>query len=166
MKIILCGVLAIFFMACGHNEQPADKGPAAKDAAAGDPAPRSQYILGEVTEGKLGATADLPAVLKPLEMVDIYPKVNGFIREIPVDRGSEVRKGQVLVRLEAPEIEQQFYSAKAKYLQVYAMYLASKDDYDRLQVVNRVPGTVSAHDLELARAKMIADSASAQGEPR
>jgi membrane fusion protein (multidrug efflux system) len=164
IKIMLCGMLTIFFMACGHDEQPADKGPAAKDGAAGDPALRSQYVFGEVTEGKLGATADLPAVLKPFEMVDIYPKVNGFIREIPVDRGSEVRKGQLLVRLEAPEIEQQYYSARAKYLQVYALYLASKDDYDRLQVANRMPGTVSAHDLELARAKMMADSASAQGE--
>ncbi len=164
MKIILCAMLAIFFMACGHDDPPADKGPAAKDVAASDPAPGSQYVLGEVTEGKLGATADLPAVLKPFEMVDIYPKVNGFIREIPVDRGSEVRKGQLLVRLEAPEIEQQYYSARAKYLQVYALYLASKDDDDRLQVANRMPGTVSAHDLELARAKMMADSASAQGE--
>ncbi len=170
MKIILCGLIAVFFMACGHDDKtPGDRDPAGrdqagKDSAAGDPAPKSSYILGEVTEGKLGATADLPAVLKPFEMVDIYPRVNGFVSEIPVDRGSEVRKGQLLVRLEAPEIEQQYYSAKAKYLQVYALYLASKDDYERLTVANRMPGTVSAHDLELARAKMMADSASAQGE--
>jgi len=96
--------------------------------------------------------------------VDVYPKVNGFIKEIPVDRGSQVKKGQLLVRLEAPEIEQQYYSARAKYLQVYALYLASKDDFDRLVVADKMPGTVSAHDLELARAKMIADSAMAQGE--
>jgi membrane fusion protein (multidrug efflux system) len=156
---------AVLLMACGRNAAAsADKDPAAKDSSIKDPSPGSQYIVGEVTEGRLGSTADLPGVLKPFEMVDIYPKVNGFIREIPVDRGSQVHKGELLVRLEAPEIEQQYYSAKAKYLQVYALYLASKDDYDRLVVANRMPGTVSAHDLELARAKMIADSASTQGE--
>ena len=70
-----------------------------------------------------------------------------------------MHKGQLLVKLEAPEIEQQYYSAKAKYLQVYAMYLASKDDYDRLLVANKLPGTVSAHDLELARAKKCSQTA-------
>jgi membrane fusion protein, multidrug efflux system len=103
-------------------------------------------------------------VLKPFLMVDIYPKVNGFVREIPVDRGSEVRTGQLLVRLEAPEIEQQYLSAKSKYLQAYSLSLASKDDYDRLTVANKMPGTVSPHELELARAKMIADSATVQSE--
>jgi membrane fusion protein, multidrug efflux system len=156
---------AVLLMACGRNAAAsADKDPAAKESSVKDPSPGSRYIVREVTEGRLGSTADLPGVLKPFEMVDIYPKVNGFIREIPVDRGSQVHKGELLVRLEAPEIEQQYYSAKSKYLQVYALYLASKDDYDRLVVANRMPGTVSAHDLELARAKMIADSASTQGE--
>jgi membrane fusion protein (multidrug efflux system) len=151
---------AMLFTACSHDEKRStDTDPAPRDSASS-----TKYQIGEVVEGRLGSTANLPAVLKPFERVDIYPKVNGFIKDIPVDRGSEVHRGQLLVRLEAPEIEQQYYSAKAKYLQVYALYLASKDDYDRLVVANKVPGTVSAHDLELAHAKMIADSASAQGE--
>jgi RND family efflux transporter MFP subunit len=120
--------------------------------------------MGKITQGQLGATANLPGVLKPFLMVDIYPKVNGFIQEVPVDRGSEVRTGQLLVRLEAPEIEQQYLGAKSKYLQAYSLSLASKDDYDRLMVANKMPGTVSPHDLELARAKMIADSATVQSE--
>ncbi|MDP4151756.1 MAG: efflux RND transporter periplasmic adaptor subunit [Bacteroidota bacterium] len=151
---------ATLFTACSHD----DKGSTDRDPAPKDSASSPKYQIGEVAEGRLGSTANLPAVLKPFERVDIYPKVNGFIKDIPVDRGSEVHTGQLLVRLEAPEIEQQFYSAKAKYLQVYSLYLASKDDYDRLVVANRLPGTVSAHDLELAHAKMVADSASAQGE--
>jgi membrane fusion protein (multidrug efflux system) len=157
---VLISMVTILFVACGHNE----KGSTDKDPAVKSPAPASPYIVGEVAEGRLGSTANLPGVLKPFEMVDIYPKVNGFIQAIPVDRGSEVHKGQLLVRLEAPEIEQQYYSAKSKYLQVYALFLASKDDYDRLEVANKMPGTVSAHDLELAHARMMADSASAQGE--
>lgn len=157
LRIVMTTSLPLFFIACGSAS--ADKKPAAEKAA-----PAAQYTLGEITEGQLGSTADLPAVLKPFETVDIYPRVNGFIKDLPVDRGSAVKKGQLLVRLEAPELEQQYFGAKAKYLQVYALYLASKDNYDRLVVANRMPGTVSAHDLELARAKMIADSATSQGE--
>lgn len=152
---MLPALVIVSFLACNQEEKkPAEK----------DPAPKTQYVLGEVTQGQLGSTADLPAVLKPFERVDVYPKVNGFIKDIPVDRGSSVKRGQLLVRLEAPEIEQQYFSAKAKYLQVYSLFLASKDNYDRLVVANKMPGTVSPHDLELARAKMIADSASTQGE--
>ena len=157
LRYIMIATLPLVFIACGNAS--ADKKPAKER-----PAPAPHYTLGEVTEGQLGSTADLPAVLRPFETVDIYPRVNGFIKDLPVDRGSVVKKGQLLVRLEAPELEQQYFAAKAKYLQVYALYLASKDNYDRLVVANRMPGTVSAHDLELARAKMIADSATAQGE--
>jgi membrane fusion protein, multidrug efflux system len=160
IKYFLTASLILFFIACDHDGK---KSPA-PDPAPSDSSSRSQYIMGEITQGQLGATADLPGVLKPFLMVDIYPKVNGFVREIPVDRGSEVRTGQLLVRLEAPEIEQQYLSAKSKYLQAYSLSLASKDDYDRLTVANKMPGTVSPHELELARAKMIADSATVQSE--
>ncbi|HMH24447.1 MAG TPA: efflux RND transporter periplasmic adaptor subunit [Puia sp.] len=175
--LLIGSFLPVFLAACSQGEsKPVNAGPgkdatsASKDAGGkagatgGGSAPASPYIIGEVGQGQLGSSVSLPAVLKPFERVDIYPKVNGFIKEIPVDRGSQVRQGQLLLRLEAPEIEQQYYAAKAKYLQVYAYFLASKDNYDRLLVANRMPGTVSAHDLELARAKMMADSATAQGE--
>ncbi|MHA4810301.1 efflux RND transporter periplasmic adaptor subunit [Flavitalea flava] len=162
IKYILPAIVMCIFLACNQEEKkPSDKDPSDREPAT---PLKAQYILGEVTQGQLGSTASLPAVLKPFERVDVYPKVNGFIKDIPVDRGSLVKKGQLLVRLEAPEIEQQYFSAKSKYLQVYALFLASKDNYDRLLVANKMPGTVSAHDLEMARAKMLADSASTQGE--
>jgi membrane fusion protein (multidrug efflux system) len=167
IKYIFCGSLGIGFVACNQPASPAAGSSASTSgsaAPAGPSTPASVYVIGEVAQGQLGSSVKLPGVLKPFEAVDIYPKVNGFIRDIPVDRGSEIRKGQLLLRLEAPEIEQQYYAAKSKYLQVYAYYLASKDNYDRLLMANRMPGTVSAHDLELARAKMMADSATAQGE--
>jgi membrane fusion protein (multidrug efflux system) len=55
---------------------------------------------------KLQTTVTLPAQLTPYEQVDIYPKVTGFVQTVTVDRGSRVRRGQLLVRLTAPEIGQ------------------------------------------------------------
>jgi RND family efflux transporter MFP subunit len=153
------GLLVMLMAACNQAETK----PVAKDLS-GKEAAQDRYVIGEVAEGQLGASVNLPAVLRPFEMVDIYPRVNGFVKEVPVDRGSQVRKGQVLIVLEAPEMEQQYLAARAKYLQVYSLSLASRDNYERLVQANRMPGTVSAHDLELARARMIADSATAQGE--
>ena len=160
IRYSLYGAILVFFAACNQAEtKPAAKIPLDKPASA-----QSHYTIGEITEGQIGASVHLPAVLRPFLAVDIYPKVNGFVKEVPVDRGTQVRRGQQLLLLEAPEIEQQYFAAKAKYLQAYALSLASKDNYERLTQANKMPGTVSAHDLELARARMIADSATAQGE--
>jgi len=161
LQYLLFSIFLLSFCACNQSESH----PVAdKDSTTKAPAAHSSYVFGEVAEAEIGSVVHLPAVLRPYEMVDIYPKINGFIKEIPVDRGSRVRTGQLLLRLEAPEIEQQYMAAKAKYLQAYSLSLASKDDYDRLMVANKMPGTVSAHDLELAKAKMIADSATSQAE--
>ncbi|HVV06594.1 MAG TPA: efflux RND transporter periplasmic adaptor subunit [Puia sp.] len=159
LQYLIFFVFAVLLWACNEGESHP-----VTDSAAKAPATHSNYVLGEATEAEIGSTVHLPAVLKPFEMVDIYPKVNGFVKEVPVDRGSRVRTGQLLIRLEAPEIEQQYMGAKARYLQAYALSLATKDDYDRLTVANKMPGTVSAHDLELARARMMADSATTQAE--
>ena len=40
----------------------------------------------------------------PSETVDIYPKVTGFMDMIRVDRGSRVHKGELIIRLSAPEL--------------------------------------------------------------
>jgi membrane fusion protein, multidrug efflux system len=161
MRKLIYSIFLLSLWACNQSESHpvADKDSSSKAAAV-----HGQYIIGQMTEGDIGSTVHLPGVLRPYEMVEIYPKVNGFIKEIPVDRGSRVRRGQLLLRLEAPEIEQQYMAAKARYLQAYSLSLASKDDYDRLMVANKMPGTVSAHDLELAKAKMTADSATSQAE--
>lgn len=125
---------------------------------------QTNYVLGEVTQKPLSSAIQLPGELLPFEFVNLFPKVNGFVKDVFVDRGSTVRKGQVLLQLEAPEIEQQYYAAKSKYLQAYSLFMASKDNYERMLETSKTPGTISAHDLELAHAKMMADSATVDGE--
>ncbi|MBE7170091.1 MAG: efflux RND transporter periplasmic adaptor subunit [Williamsia sp.] len=154
MKKYISIAAVLCFAACNH--------------AADHPAPVKQapknYELGEVVRASLSASINLPGEIKPFEIVQIYPRVNAFIKDVLVDRGSKVRKGQVLIRLEAPEVEQQYFAARSKYLQVYSLFVASKDSYERLVATSKTAGTVSAHDLMLARSKMLADSATAEGE--
>src|SRR4051812_37140975 len=50
------------------------------------------------------STLSLPGQLLPYESVDLFPKVAGFVQEVRVDRGSQVKKGELLVRINAPEL--------------------------------------------------------------
>src|SRR5437870_3268503 len=46
----------------------------------------------------------LPGEFLPYLSVPIHAKVSGFVEDVKVDRGSEVKKGQVLATLVAPEM--------------------------------------------------------------
>jgi RND family efflux transporter MFP subunit len=98
-------------------------------------------------------------MLDAYQKVSIYPRANGFVKQVLVDRGTVVKKGQLLLELDAPEVIQQYYAAQAKWLQAKADYAASKDAYERTIAVSTTPGTISPHDLEVANARMLADSA-------
>lgn len=122
------------------------------------------FEIGEVAAGHVGQEIQLPAEFMAFQEVSIYPKADGFVKNVLVDRGSAVRKGDVLMILEAPETEQQLVAARSNYLKAQAMLVASKEHYRRLKASTRITGSVSALDLESAHAKMMADSASAMGE--
>jgi len=113
---------------------------------------------------RITGSIQLPGVMQPFEFVQVFPKVSGFVKEVFVDRGSAVKKGQVLLRLEAPEIEERVSTAKLKYQEADANYLTSKDRYHRLLETSHTPGTVSPFDLSASQSKMLADSAIVQGE--
>lgn len=147
--ITLSGVL---FTAC-HRETPKKKTNAAKDSKG------KRYELVSVVKEPLSSSIQLPAVLEAYQKVSIYPRVNGFVKTVNVDRGSAVHKGQVLITLEAPEIIEQYFAAQSKYLQAKAVFAASKDNFQRTLAVSETPGTISEHDVEVASARMEADSA-------
>jgi membrane fusion protein (multidrug efflux system) len=79
-----------------------------------------------------------------------------------VDIGSEVHKGQLLVTLEAPEINSQLAEAQSRIKQMEAVYFASKATYDRLFNTSKTPGTVSQNDIEQAEAKKNSDYANVE----
>ncbi|MBB6269751.1 RND family efflux transporter MFP subunit [Pedobacter cryoconitis] len=101
----------------------------------------------------------LPGELKPYEEVVIYPKVKGFVKKIFADRGSKVKKGQLLAILEAPEISQHYLSAKSDENKFHEDYLYSYQAYQRLKQAASRNGAVAAIELDKARSKFRSDSA-------
>jgi multidrug efflux pump subunit AcrA (membrane-fusion protein) len=49
----------------------------------------------------------LSSELVPYQEIDVYAKVPGYVKELNVDYGSHVRKGQIMAVLEVPELQAQ-----------------------------------------------------------
>lgn len=153
-------IVALIFItllaSCSNHEETKKTG--------ASPAPAAAYKTMALQPHPISENVQLPGVMQPYQFVQIFPKVSGFVKSVLVDRGSVVRQGQLLLTLEAPEIEQQVAEAKLKYTQAEAMYITSKDRYRRMLETSKTPGTIAQFDLESAASKMQADSATAQGE--
>ena len=110
-------------------------------------------------KGTLSNTIKIPGELIPYQQVDIYARVNGFVKKLYADVGTEVKAGQLLAVMEAPELNSQLAGAESRLKAQEAMYTASKANYDRLLETSKTPGTISPNDLDQAMAKRNADYA-------
>lgn len=155
-RVLSAFILILLVAGCSANHHPVDLSTKAHEAR--------KFELGQVVEQNLSGYVRLPGVLKPFDEVNIFPKVSGFIRQILVDRGSVVTKGQLLIRLEAPELLSAVEAANSRFIQAEETGLASKEKYDRLKDAAKEPGAVSPIDLDNALAKMKADHAITMAE--
>lgn len=109
--------------------------------------------------GKLSSTLQIPAELTAYRQVDLYAKVNSFVKDLKVDVGSSAHTGQVLATLEAPELTAQLSAAESKMKSQEAIYTSSSATYNRLLKTSNTPGTIAKNDLEIAQARMQSDQA-------
>jgi membrane fusion protein (multidrug efflux system) len=133
----------------------------------GDPDKKIQaisYSLVQVKKSGVATMIKLPAQLFAYQEVSIFPKVNGYVKVVYVDIGSEVHSGQLLMLLEAPEIIQSAAQAREKYAQAKAGYSIDRENYERLLEASSTAGAISPLDLSSARSKVEADSALANAE--
>ncbi len=113
-------------------------------------------------KGRLSSSLQIPGELIPYQQVDLYAKVNSFVKKLYVDVGSEVKEGELLATMDAPELGSQLAGAESNIKSREAIYLASKANYDRLTETSKTPGTISPNDLEQAAARKNSDLAQLQ----
>ena len=99
-------------------------------------------------------TIDLPGEIAPYLSVSLHAKVQGYVERIPVDRGSIVKKGELLAELSAPEVsariaeaEAKVQAAEAESLQAEAQLAGAQSTYERLQAASRTPGAVAGNEV-------------------
>jgi membrane fusion protein, multidrug efflux system len=103
-------------------------------------------------------TVPLPGELQAFESVSVVARVAGHLETITVDRGSEVRRGQVLATLVAPEVAAQVAEAEARVegavarrAEAEADVAAARTSFERLAAASQTAGAVAG--LELRRAE-------------
>ena len=111
----------------------------------------------EVVSKPHGGTTTLPGDLRPFLTVDIHARVSAFVKSVHVDRGSMVKKGDLLAVLTAPEMEAQVAEAQARVVAIesqraeaQAKLAAAQSTFERLQEAAKTPGVVAGNDLVLA----------------
>ncbi len=167
-KLVLA--LTIALTGCGTespfraSSQAASHG--ADGSQPGDSATPEAVNVATVKSARLKTTLSLPAQTAPYEIVDIYPKVTGFLEMIRVDRGSRVRAGELIARLSAPELvaqrtqaEAAVHGAEAQLQAAEAKLASDQATYLHLEDAAKTPGVVAGNDLLVSRQTAEADRA-------
>ncbi|MGI4831897.1 MAG: efflux RND transporter periplasmic adaptor subunit [Janthinobacterium lividum] len=104
LPFLAAGLLALSLAACGGNK---------KDEAQKGPPKIQTYPVLKVRPDTVTLYQDYPATIQGKQNVEIRPKVDGYVEAIYVDEGANVRKGQKLFRISAPQYEQDVRTARA-----------------------------------------------------
>lgn len=151
LKYIKLSLFAsVFLVSVGCSKQEIEKQAKSSDK------PKVSYETVNVKEMNPDFTISVPGELKPYESAQLFAKVQGFIKKIYVDRGSMVKKGQLLAILEAPEMNQDYLADKSSQQKMYTDFLYNKQAYERLMDAAKTKGAVAA--IELDRAKSLMES--------
>ena len=155
-RLINIFLVAVLLYACQLDDNAGKKKTETKQA---DDPPTLVFAL---KKGRLSSSLQIPGQLIAYQQVDLYAKVSSFVKKLYVDVGSEVKEGELLATMEAPEINSQLAEAESTIKSREAIYLASKANYDRMLETSKTPGTISPNDLEQAAARKNSDYAQFQ----
>lgn len=155
MTVLVAGVTTVL-QSCGSSRAEEEEG---KKAAAEASASAAVVDAFPLKKEQLVSSIQIPGELVAFQQVDIYAKVSSFVKKLHVDVGTEVREGQLLATMEAPELTSQLVTSESRLKSFEAIYQASKANYERLLETSKTPGTVSQNDLDVALAKQRSDLA-------
>lgn len=118
-------------------------------------------------------TIALPGDLVAFQDVAIHARVQGFVEDIAVDRGSVVRRGTVLARIVAPEMQAQLKEAEARtqgaeaqLAEAQAALVSEQATFDRLKKAAETPGVVAGNDVHVAEQKVVGAKARVEAATR
>jgi RND family efflux transporter MFP subunit len=118
--------------------------------------------------GDISHVLTLAGQFQPYQVVDVHPKVSGYMKQINVDIGDIVHQGQTLAVLEVPELRAQLQQtvfevdqskeeitqAQHEISRAQATHSALHSQYDRLkQAAEGHPGLIAQQELDDAQAK-------------
>ncbi len=124
--------------------------------------------------GDISHVLTLAGQFQPYQVVDVHPKVSGYMKKINVDIGDMVHDGQTLAVLEVPELKaqlqqtvfevdqsrEQITQAQHEIDRAVATHSALHSAYERLQEAAKGhPGLIAQQELDDAQAKDLSSEA-------
>ena len=126
--------------ACRKAEPgPAVPGPAASPAT---------FTVVRATRGSIGRTVTIPATVLPRDQAVLYAKVAGYLKTIRVDKGDQVRAGELVAEIEAPELQADLVRQRAEVTVADVSYRRIRDAHDK------APDLVMPQTLDDAKGKL------------
>ena len=124
-----------------------------------------------VVSKTISHTVELPGEFQAFQSVQIHAKVRGYVERVLVDRGSVVKRGELLAELTAPEMQAQIAEAESKVqaveserLQAMAQLAAAQSTSDRLKQASETPGAIAGNELIQAQKQVEAAQALVQSK--
>jgi membrane fusion protein (multidrug efflux system) len=99
---------------------------------------------------KAKVNADFPATIQGQQIIEIRPKIDGYIDAIYVQEGAAVKKGQLLFRISNPQYEQEVITATASIKSAEADVDASKMQIAKVKPLVEKE-IISKYELESAQ---------------
>lgn len=166
LALVSASALIPFVLSACHSQS--DDAPGAKAATI----PTARVATAQ--RGDINHVLTLAGQFQPYQMVDVHPKVSGYMRKINVDIGDIVRQGQTLATLEVPELKAQLQQTVFEVDQskeeiartqheinrAEAQHQALHAQYERLkQAAEGHPGLIAQQELDDAQAKDLGSEA-------
>jgi len=161
----LISVLAAGLTGCGRSEKVRAESDGSKEISVG---------ITKVSRKTLERQLTVSSELVPFQEIDVYAKESGYVRDLLVDYGTRVKKGQVIAVLEIPELEVQLQQddaairnasdqvtrAEHELGRVEAQHKVVHLQFDRLDgVAKSKPGLVAQQEVDDAQGKDLAAEA-------
>ena len=107
----------------------------------------------------------LPGQTEAFDVANLYPRATGYVAERRVDIGSRVKAGDLLLRIEAPDLDQQLEQAQAQLGQNRAAVLQAQAQVQSAQANTKLANVTKFRETTLAgqgwETKQNADNATA-----
>jgi RND family efflux transporter MFP subunit len=158
----LCSVLLI--VACHSSSQ----------SSAANAATLPTARVATAQRGDLSHVLTLAGQFQPFQVVDVHPKVSGYMAHISVDIGDVVHQGQTIAVLEVPELkaqlQQTFFQLKQSQQEISrarynisraeAEHAAIHAQFERLKQASATrPGLIAQQEIDDAQAKDLSSEA-------
>ncbi|MCC8145255.1 MAG: efflux RND transporter periplasmic adaptor subunit [Bacteroidales bacterium] len=144
-KIFLTISVVLVLVSCGRQQKQVET-------------PLEEYPILKVEKQDVTLQSSYPSTIKGQEDIEIRPRIDGFIKEVYVDEGSVVKKGQTLFKIDSPVSEQNVRTSQAALESAKAKLNTAKVNADRIrplaekEIISQVQLDIAENDYETALA--------------